>query len=108
RTTAEGRLRPLSQGERARACGHLRFECQTAKGAHPHSRGAIAPECVMRTALEDEEGAGNARRLSTHSLMCEWKKAHELVHHRSSQTSAFPAQWRTAYLRALPGVHDLV
>jgi|SRR5579871_637461 len=36
------------------------------------------------------------------------RKAYERSHYRSAKSPAFPAQWFTAYPRALPGVHDLV
>ena len=36
------------------------------------------------------------------------ERAHERSHYRSVETPTFPAQRFTAYLRALPGVHDLV
>jgi hypothetical protein len=36
------------------------------------------------------------------------EKAYERSHYRSAKSPAFPAQWLTTYLRALPGVHDLV
>src|SRR5579871_885445 len=49
-------------------------------------------------------GAGRTR-----SLACRRWKAHQQSYYRLDRSDpAFPAQWFTAYLRALPGVHDLV
>ena len=44
----------------------------------------------------------------TRSLVCDGRKHTSVVTTGEAETSAFPAQWLTAYLRALPGVHDLL
>ena len=49
-------------------------------------------------------GASRAR-----GLVCGMKKAYERSHHRFNRNvPAFPAQWFYGFLRALPGVHDLL
>ena len=49
-------------------------------------------------------GASRAR-----GLVCGMKKAYERSHHRFNRNvPAFPAQWFYGFLRALPGVHDVL
>ena len=47
-------------------------------------------------------------RERTRSLACEKTKAHELVHHRSAETSGIPCTMVLRLIRALPGVPGLL
>ena len=45
---------------------------------------------------------------STHGLACKWKKHTSVVATGEAVSPAFPARWFYGFLRALPGVHDLL
>ena len=45
---------------------------------------------------------------STHGLACKWKKHTSVVATGEAVSPAFPARWFYGFLRALPGVHDVL
>src|SRR3974390_3890660 len=64
---------------------------------------------VGRSLPRDQKGAGNAGHEPHPHPRVPNGKAHERSHHRLSRKfTAFPTQWFYGFLRALPGVHDLL
>ena len=68
------------------------------------------PELCHNTSLERKEGAGNAGCAArTHSLACKQKRHASRSHHRSSRfTRHSPRNGFNGFLRALPGVRDVL
>jgi hypothetical protein len=86
-----------------------RFECQRAGHMHHALAARIAPEFPQTFFPRTTEGAGNAGVISiTRSLACSERKHTSKVTTGESRHAAFPARWFYGFLRALPGVHDVL
>jgi hypothetical protein len=72
------------------------------------SRGTIGPSCASTLSLGEQRAQGRPDAGCTRGLVCSVEST-RVSHHRFNRSDpAFPARRFTAYVRALPGVRDLI